>query len=194
MPPSFCASSSISFAIAYSGITHWASTDMGAGYEGIPDQQAKLASECPQLAQSCQENCQGQTDKRILNRPHTRTLCQNNQGTVEFQPKPVTADDRTTYRTLSPERTSLQNGTDSPICERSLQKDGSRGSSVGIAPGYGLDDRGVGVRVPVESRIFSSPQRPDRLWGPPNLVFSGYWGLFPRSKAAWAWNSSLTSS
>jgi hypothetical protein len=31
--------------------------------------------------------------------------------------------------------------------------------------GYGLDDRGVGVRVPVWSRILSSPRRPDRLWG-----------------------------
>jgi hypothetical protein len=37
---------------------------------------------------------------------------------------------------------------------------------VAIATGYGLD----GVRVPVGSRIFSSPQRPDRLWGPPNLL------------------------
>jgi hypothetical protein len=36
----------------------------------------------------------------------------------------------------------------------------SRNSVVGIATGYGLDDRGVGVRVPVRSRIFSSPQRP----------------------------------
>jgi hypothetical protein len=33
----------------------------------------------------------------------------------------------------------------------------------GIATGYGLDDRGVGVRVPVGSRIVSSPNRPDRL-------------------------------
>jgi hypothetical protein len=31
----------------------------------------------------------------------------------------------------------------------------SRDSVVSIATGYGLDDRGVGVRVPVESRIFS---------------------------------------
>jgi hypothetical protein len=30
---------------------------------------------------------------------------------------------------------------------------GSRESSVGIATGYGLDDREVGVQVPVESRI-----------------------------------------
>jgi hypothetical protein len=34
---------------------------------------------------------------------------------------------------------------------------GSRDSSVGIVTGYGLDDRGVGVRVPVESNIFLSP-------------------------------------
>jgi hypothetical protein len=31
------------------------------------------------------------------------------------------------------------------------------------AIGYGLDDLGVGVRVPVGSSIFSSPNRPDRL-------------------------------
>jgi hypothetical protein len=52
----------------------------------------------------------------------------------------------------------------------------SRDSAVGIATGYGLDDRGVGVRVPVGSRIFSSPRRPDRLWGPPNLLSNGYRG------------------
>jgi desulfoferrodoxin (superoxide reductase-like protein) len=33
----------------------------------------------------------------------------------------------------------------------------SRDSIVGIATDYGLDDRWVGVRVPVRSRIFSSP-------------------------------------
>jgi hypothetical protein len=31
---------------------------------------------------------------------------------------------------------------------------------LGIAAGYGLDDRGVGVRVPVGSRIFSTSSRP----------------------------------
>jgi hypothetical protein len=33
-------------------------------------------------------------------------------------------------------------------------------SVVGIATTYGLDNRGVGVRVPVRSRIFSTSSRP----------------------------------
>jgi hypothetical protein len=41
----------------------------------------------------------------------------------------------------------------------------SRDSVVGIATGYGLDDREVGVRVAIGFRIFSSPCRLDRLWG-----------------------------
>ena len=45
-----------------------------------------------------------------------------------------------------------------------------------IATGYGLDDRGVGVRVLVGSRIFFSSLHPDRLWGPPNLLSGGYRG------------------
>jgi hypothetical protein len=48
-------------------------------------------------------------------------------------------------------------------------------SAVGIVTGYGLDDRGVGVRVSVGVRIFSSPRRPDRLWDPsiPGVLSSG---------------------
>jgi hypothetical protein len=47
---------------------------------------------------------------------------------------------------------------------------GSRDSSVGIATGYGLDDQGgvAGAPVPVGLKMFTSPYRPDRLWGPPN--------------------------
>jgi hypothetical protein len=62
----------------------------------------------------------------------------------------------------------------------------SQDSSVGLATGYGLDDRGVGDLVPLESRIFSSPRRPDRLLVPPNLLSNGYRGFFPGGKAAGA--------
>jgi hypothetical protein len=41
----------------------------------------------------------------------------------------------------------------------------SRDSAVYIATSYGLDGRGFGVQVPVESKMFSSPCRPHRLLG-----------------------------
>jgi hypothetical protein len=47
-------------------------------------------------------------------------------------------------------------------------------SSVGVANVYGLDGRVVGVRVPVDVRIFSTPRHPDRFWGPPILLAIGY--------------------
>jgi hypothetical protein len=68
----------------------------------------------------------------------------------------------------------------------------SRDNAVGIATGYGLDGRGVGVRVPVGGRFLSPPQRPDQLWSPPSLLSSGYRRLFPRGKAAGARSLSLT--
>jgi hypothetical protein len=43
----------------------------------------------------------------------------------------------------------------------------SRDSVVGIATCYGLDDREVGVRVPVGSRMFSSQSCADRPYRPP---------------------------
>jgi hypothetical protein len=42
--------------------------------------------------------------------------------------------------------------------------------------GYRLDGRGS---IPVRGKKFlSSPQRPDRLWGPPSLLSDGYRWLF----------------
>jgi hypothetical protein len=41
-----------------------------------------------------------------------------------------------------------------------------------IALGYGLDDRGS---IPGGGwEFFSSPPRPERLWGPPSLLSNGY--------------------
>jgi hypothetical protein len=62
----------------------------------------------------------------------------------------------------------------------------SRENIVGIATGYGLDDRGVGVRVPVWSIIISSPRRPDRFRGPPTSYPMGTGGSFPGGKSAGA--------
>jgi hypothetical protein len=58
-------------------------------------------------------------------------------------------------------------------------------SSVGIATCYRLDGRGS-VRGRGK-RFFFSPQRPDRLWGPPWLPSNGTGGCFQGGKAAGAW-------
>jgi hypothetical protein len=53
----------------------------------------------------------------------------------------------------------------------------SRDSSVSIATGYGLDDRGS---IPGGGwQFFSSTLCPDRLLGPPSLLSKGYQGVFP---------------
>jgi hypothetical protein len=39
-----------------------------------------------------------------------------------------------------------------------------RDSVVGIATGYGLDDRGIGVRVPVGSRLALGSTQPPIQW------------------------------
>jgi hypothetical protein len=64
----------------------------------------------------------------------------------------------------------------------------SRDSSVGIATGYGLDDRGVKSSSPGRDKNFLFSRCPDRPWGSPNLLFNVYWGgrgvAFPGGKAA----------
>ena len=55
-------------------------------------------------------------------------------------------------------------------------KDEGRDSSVGIATRYGLDGPGSN---PGGGEIFRT--RPDRPWGPPSLLYNGYW-VFPGGK------------
>jgi hypothetical protein len=50
----------------------------------------------------------------------------------------------------------------------------SRDSSVGVATNYGLEDREIGVRVPVGSRII--PTSSTSALGPPNLLSNGHRG------------------
>jgi hypothetical protein len=53
-----------------------------------------------------------------------------------------------------------------------------RDSSVIIGTDYGMDGQGL---IPGKgTRFFSSAKRPDRLWGPPSLLYNGYLELFPR--------------
>jgi hypothetical protein len=56
---------------------------------------------------------------------------------------------------------------------------GTRGSTVGIATGYGMDDRGVVVRVPVGSRMLSSPRRQTGFGVHPTSYSIGTGGSFP---------------
>jgi hypothetical protein len=56
---------------------------------------------------------------------------------------------------------------------------GSRNSSVDIATCYRVDDRGVGFRVPVGARIFTSLSRPNGYWGPLSFLSMGTGGSKP---------------
>jgi hypothetical protein len=70
----------------------------------------------------------------------------------------------------------ISTGTDSDYVKFSRYKhwNESRDSSVGIALGYVLDDRGSRVRLPAGGwEFFSSPPCPERLWGPPSLLSNG---------------------
>jgi hypothetical protein len=57
---------------------------------------------------------------------------------------------------------------------------------VSIVTGYGQDDRAVGVRVPVGSRIFSSRQTLTDSEAHPAFYPMGTEGIFPGGKAAGA--------
>ena len=54
-------------------------------------------------------------------------------------------------------------------------------SSVGIVTDYGLDSPGSNP-----GGGWDYPHHPDRLWGPPSLLYNGY-RVFPRGKVAGAW-------
>jgi hypothetical protein len=50
-----------------------------------------------------------------------------------------------------------------------------------ITTDYRLED--CGLILNKDRRIFFSPERLDRLWGPPNLLSNGYWVSFLGGKA-----------
>jgi hypothetical protein len=56
----------------------------------------------------------------------------------------------------------------------------SRVSSGSIVSDYGLDDRANRGSTPARDKgFFLQPLSPDRLWGPPSLLYNGYRGSFP---------------
>jgi hypothetical protein len=72
--------------------------------------------------------------------------------------------------------------------------DKSRDSSVGIALGYGSDDRGSEVRFMAGAGNFTLHHRVQiGAGGHPASYPMGTKGSFPRGKAAGAWNWPLTS-
>jgi hypothetical protein len=70
-------------------------------------------------------------------------------------------------------RNAYRNLIETPEGKRMLGRYSRRWKdNIKIDLGYGLDDRG--------RNLFSSSSRPDRLWGPPSLLSSGYQELFLR--------------
>jgi hypothetical protein len=70
------------------------------------------------------------------------------------------------------------------VSEDYLLSTRSRDSTVGITTDYDLDSQGVGLRVPVGSRIFSPPRCSGRFWGHPASNAMGIGDYFLGGKAA----------
>jgi hypothetical protein len=70
---------------------------------------------------------------------------------------------------------------------------GSRDSAVSIATGYGLNGWGIGVQIPVVSKIFSLHVVQTDPGANPVSYPMGVGGFFPAGKAAGAWSWPLIS-
>jgi hypothetical protein len=58
----------------------------------------------------------------------------------------------------------------------------SRDSAVSVPTVYRVDGRGIGVRIPVESRIFSSPLLADQLCSDRDVKLTSHLQVMPRAK------------
>jgi hypothetical protein len=114
---------------------------------------------CPWLSLIASTWPAGGGELRVLSRGFVWSRVASSWGTsvlysrgalIEYRPEPRLFWLRFLFVFLIPSRPYVS------ICVRD--------SAVGIATGHWMDDWGVGVRVPVGSRIFSSSRRPDRLW------------------------------
>jgi hypothetical protein len=81
------------------------------------------------------------------------------------------------YRLASYLRLAISNWSPKSTKSISSRQLRSLDSSVGIAMGYGLDGPGS---IPGNAKFLSSPERPDRLWGPFGLLSSRHRRPFPR--------------
>jgi hypothetical protein len=100
--------------------------------------------------------------------------------------------DSFTFYVLSSSNASVRSRMARPIRLSHRICLGSRDSSVDIATGYGLEDTGVGVRVRIWSRIFSSPRCPGRFCDPPSHLCNGC--SFPGVNRPGGWSWPYTSS